>query len=73
MNDWEAMLSNSYKEMEGLKIGTRVMLNFLGNPTGRVVDVRGPIGLLAPGYRCLWDNGEYSGWLSGSELEIIGE
>jgi hypothetical protein len=44
---------------------------FGGKMKGFIIDVQPPIGLLAPRYKCQWDNGEGSGVLLSSDLEIL--
>ena len=72
MNEWEAMQNLGYKEMESLKVGTRVRLRSLGGKiTGRIVEIQPPFGICQPRYRCEWDDGDNSGWLSSSSIEVI--
>ena len=70
-NDW-ALLQETFKEeMGNFKMGQRVQLNFLGFPKGEIMEIEKPIGLLAPRYKCKWDTGEKSGWLSALKLRLI--
>lgn len=68
MQEWETLQRLGVKEMESLSVGTRVRLNFLGNPEGEIIDTQPPVGILAPRYKCRWDNGDESGYLLASQI-----
>lgn len=73
MNEWESMLKLGYKEVNELPIGTTVQLNFCQKPIGKIIEIQEPIGLLAPRFKCRWDDGDESGWLLKSDLTILQE
>lgn len=69
---WRAIQRRGHEEMSKMKVSTRIKLNansFLLE--GVIVGVREPVGLLSPKYKCKWDDGDESGWLSSTELTIL--
>lgn len=70
-HEWKALQELGHEEMKVLKIGTRVKLNHMHKPEGVIADARSPVGILAPRYKCKWDDGDESGWLSASSLTAL--
>ena len=69
---WKAIQRRGHEEMNKMKVSIRVKLNSSSFPLeGVIVDVREPVGLLSPRYKCKWDDGDESGWLSSTELTAL--
>ncbi len=73
MNEWQKLGELGLEEMKRFRIGTRVRLRrmFGGKMKGFITDIQPPIGLLAPRYKCQWDNSDESNFLSSGDLEIL--
>jgi hypothetical protein len=75
MNDWQKLGELGIQEMEKFQVGVRVRLRrmFGGKIKGIIIETESPIGLLAPRYKCRWDDGDESDFLLSSNLEVLQE